>query len=26
VRMVAATLDCPVPPLLAAQDPKALAG
>ena len=25
VRMVAATLDCPVPPLLAAQDPKALA-
>ena len=24
VRMVAATLDCPVPPLLAAQDPKAL--
>jgi len=25
VRMVAATLDCPVPPLLAAQDPQALA-
>jgi hypothetical protein len=25
VRMVAATLDCPVPPLLAAQDPEALA-
>jgi Zn-dependent protease with chaperone function len=25
VRMVAATLDCPVPPLLAAQDPHALA-
>jgi Zn-dependent protease with chaperone function len=25
VRMVAATLDCPVPPLLAAQDPAALA-
>ena len=25
VRMVAATLDCPVPPILAAQDPRALA-
>jgi Zn-dependent protease with chaperone function len=25
VRMVAATLDCPVPPLLAAQDPQAIA-
>jgi len=25
VRMVAATLDCPIPPVLAAQDPRALA-